>query len=250
MIFWLNRFIQNLRGRGDPGKTSMMEVMARLEELVPVARRRREVLQGPLKGVSIPRDREHLIELYGQPPKAKVPRNQRADMVLLKELPGGWNKGSGRLYLLAAWAPVVEAFLHRSNRLGCLFRIERIGSYNHRHIRHDPNRPWSMHAWGAALDIDPAANRPLQHPQLPFSRGWLKDYPDGIPWPMVEVALDLGLTWGGCWGRLKWTQFVRDLGVGYSIDECRRLYPELLQEALDEWGSFYCDPMHIQFASV
>jgi uncharacterized protein YgiM (DUF1202 family) len=75
-----------------------------------------------------------------------------------------------------------------------------VGSFNCRHIGSDPNKPWSLHAYGVAIDIDPREN--------PFTPG--DAYSGKFKKSHVDAALNIKNTagrpvweWGGNWRNSK-----------------------------------------------
>jgi len=61
-------------------------------------------------------------------------------------------------------------------------------SYACRHIANDPNRPWSNHAWGLAIDINSLAN-PMTSPLTTDMPAWVRD--------ADALMQKYGLRWGG-----------------------------------------------------
>jgi hypothetical protein len=60
--------------------------------------------------------------------------------------------------------------------------------YAPRHIKDDPSRPWSNHAWGLAIDINAPAN-PMKAPLTTNMPAWVRE-----PGPLMHTY---GLRWGG-----------------------------------------------------
>lgn len=86
------------------------------------------------------------------------------------------------------------------------YRLRRVGGYNYRHIRNDPDRPLSEHAKGLATDFNSNANFSRYFDEgddgpEPFSSAWLKiwDHPDAITREAVEAMESCGWKWGGRW---------------------------------------------------
>ena len=70
------------------------------------------------------------------------------------------------------------------------------GAYNCRHIGSDPNRPWSAHAWGIAIDINWKSN--------PDGSRLEHDYPPGMVEDIQRITTIDGIPvwrWGGDWDR-------------------------------------------------
>jgi len=86
-------------------------------------------------------------------------------------------------------------------KLACpSYTVRSAGCWVYRHQRHDPARPLSNHAWGAAVDVDAELNR-LASPALePYGPAWVKRYPEGLPRAWVEAFCSVGgIGWGGSW---------------------------------------------------
>lgn len=80
------------------------------------------------------------------------------------------------------------------------YKVKRAGCYVFRHQRHDPTRPLSNHASGAATDVDPATNAAKYVDVTPWTPEWYALYPDGLPREWVEGFLSVGgIGWGGNW---------------------------------------------------
>lgn len=70
------------------------------------------------------------------------------------------------------------------------------GFYNCRHMRHDPNLPWSAHAWATALDLNWLQN--------PAGSKLVTDMPDSLIRAVQSVRTKSGAwvwMWGGDWDR-------------------------------------------------
>ena len=199
---------------------------------------------GPLE--KIPSKRSEVYEIYGRAPKDTNPAHRRwpkAKMVVSKNLPGRWNNGSGKLYTLAYMAPYLREALSRCERLGVLNSIETMGSYTHRHVRHNKSNPLSYHSWGAAIDINPKDNRAFLKSKIgeiapPFSQSYLNRWPKHLPLEVVLAFKSVGFAWGGDWGHDDWEDKARLLGSGY------------ISAPPEDWGNvgFY-DPMHFELIS-
>lgn len=101
----------------------------------------------------------------------------------------------------------VEPYLREALRRAAIsapeYRIERIGGYNWRTIRHKAGAPLSPHARGIAVDIDPARNpgQVMKRGAIPpaFSGAWFKKWPGSMPASFVQALLSCGFRWGGDW---------------------------------------------------
>lgn len=174
---------------------------------------------GPL--TARPRNRAELIALLGDPTRGGL---------YLKVADPKWVKRSivelhGETAFLPVLAPsyfpihrLLETYAREAFRradLSCPGYIQRKGTwgYNHRRIRHDtpakakkegrPLRPLSLHALGAAIDINPQDNRtrtfaPGKAPE-PWSPEWSALWPRGLPPAVVEAFESCGWAWGGRW---------------------------------------------------
>jgi hypothetical protein len=126
-------------------------------------------------------------------------------LVTLTGLPGRFNKGDGVLHgVHRLAAPHLRLALELCARFGVIDEIYRIGTYNHRHMRHDPSMPLSFHAYGVGLDINPRENfawvpgAPEKH-IMPFSDAWRQKYPCGVSEALVLCFKKAGYGWGGDW---------------------------------------------------
>ena len=159
---------------------------------------------GPLAGVTI-RNRADMYRVLGNPGAGMADRQwERANIVELHGtnampgVPGRWYFKTHRLIE----PNMREAF--RRVAIACPeYRIERAASYVFRHMRHDPSMPLSDHAWGAAVDVDPALNRAMTFVKgkgpKPWSPAWMKFWPDGMPRGFVAAFKSCGFQWGGDW---------------------------------------------------
>lgn len=201
---------------------------------------------GPL-GDDIPSTRRDVYMTYGRAPKdsgLEDPKYPKAKMVIAKDLPGDWNGGKVKLYMLAYMEPYLREALSRCKSLKVLDHITKIGCYNHRNIRFDPEMPLSYHSWGAAVDINPGSNGPVskdnRYVPPPFSKGWLEIWPNHLPYYLVRAFRSVGFTWGGDWGNDSWIDVVELYGQGYD----HRLH------RVEDWEKVnFVDPMHFELIS-
>lgn len=162
-----------------------------------------------------PREEEHLTPLklsvvtdldekLGNPDDGKR-YIERRHMVVARKLPGSWNRGSGRLYCNKLMEPTLRKFLALCEMRGCVGEITRLGCFNYRRKRHSSQAPWSEHARGAAIDINPAQNRPVTVGSSkvvdmePWDKTWKALWPKGVSRELVNCAKEAGLKWGGDW---------------------------------------------------
>ena len=265
LLDWLKRLFAVLRDAprlpDKWGKQPNEEGEQKRSPMLPPAKAQpvqydRDVL-APFVGPTLPRmsgrGYSGFAKVYGRPPqsaRSEFPGMKKCKMNWPwkgEPLPGKWNGGNTVLYCAKMFEPYLREALRRCEEFGVIDYFERIGCYNHRKIRHKKSNPYSLHAWGAAVDINAGDNKSISQKRgakkipMPFSRRWLGYYEKGQPYLLVRAFLSVGLTWGGCWHRKKWIEVVEGLGVGYSELEAEAKYPE----AVKEWRSMtYCDPMH------
>lgn len=156
---------------------------------------------GPIEG-ELPATRADVYRVFGNPGATELDRYwERRNMVTARNLPGRWNKGSGKLYCHRLAEPYLREALRRCQLLGCLDTIKSLGCFNYRHQRHDPTRPLSYHSWGIAVDVNPADNAGwyVNDPPAPWSSAWRAHYPRGVPRELVQAFESCGWRWGGRW---------------------------------------------------
>lgn len=158
--------------------------------------------RGPLGDV--PRGRERAMLVYGNPTRGGKldPAWERRSMVVSTGLEGAWNDGRGRLYVHRLVEPYVREALTRCAVAGVLVDVERLGCFNYRHQRHDPERPVSYHGFGVAVDLNSERNRGVYFsgdPPACFSRAWWACWPRGMSEALVDCFESVGFTWGGRW---------------------------------------------------
>jgi hypothetical protein len=149
--------------------------------------------------------RKRMKQVYGNA-ETLGEDGMRKRLVNLRDLPGKFNKGDGRLYdVHPLMAPHLRLALELCQKFGVLAEIHRIGCFNYRHMRHDPSLPLSYHAYGICVDVNPSENfgwtpstakeRAIQ----PFTQGWRAKYPKGLSEVAVRCFQKAGFTWGGDW---------------------------------------------------
>ena len=155
----------------------------------------------------LPRGRVQAIAMFGFPGKKKPTRKFKKNLKVMTGLKGRWNGGKGRLYLHKHAEHYLRKALNLAEARGCLDEIYKIGAYNHRHQRHDPNRPLSYHAYGIAIDVNAGENRARTFRRglapKPFSDEWFEVWPDSMSEELVSCFEDAGWFWGGRWSRFK-----------------------------------------------
>ena len=91
----------------------------------------------------------------------------------------------GKQYFHRKLVPVLEAVMRMVKDRGLEQEIKQFLTYCPRHKRHDPTKELSTHAYGIAVDINPATNQP----------GTRGDLHPGL----VDVLEMHGFEWGGRW---------------------------------------------------
>ncbi|WP_428268621.1 M15 family metallopeptidase [Haliangium sp.] len=130
-------------------------------------------------------------------------------LVSLDGLPGRFNKGNGELHSVhKLMAPHLRLALELCEKFGVIDEIYRIGTFNYRHMRHDPSKPLSFHSYGVCVDLNPRENfgwvpngdeKNIQ----PFSEGWWKKYPRSLSEVAVLCFKKAGFAWGGDWASFR-----------------------------------------------
>lgn len=159
------------------------------------------LFDGPL--VKQPRNRREVVELFGKPGASKLDGNWYAENIVelhgKTRLPGVPTKWYVQVHRFVE--PYLREGLRRATQTG--YRIDRIGCFNYRHIRHDSSRPLSMHSWGIAVDINPNKNKAMNFKRGKAPKAWGAEYwqlwPDGIPWEFVDAMASCGWAWGSDW---------------------------------------------------
>jgi hypothetical protein len=164
---------------------------------------------GPEK--SQPRNYKEAIEFFGRPETHKgsdvLDRAwYKANIVechkkLGNQLPGVPERWWVKTYRRCE--PYLREGLRRAS-LTSPYRIQRCGGFVFRHIRNDPDKDLSMHAFGAAIDFDPDWNYAYQYKRgadVPkaWSPQWLRKWPKGIDEKFVQAMASCGWAWGSDW---------------------------------------------------
>lgn len=134
---------------------------------------------------------------------------------------------------------------------------EDTGAYNCRHINHNPNNPWSAHAWATAMDTNWLEN--------PYGSKLVTDIPPKMVEELQRLRTGSGayvFMWGGDWDRkpdtphaaydaMHWEVIAHplDLATGIALDSSLVKGDELglklgdrgnavkaLQQALNKWS--------------
>ena len=102
---------------------------------------------------------------------------------------------------------IVEPYLREALRRAKLvcpeYTIDRLGSYNFRHMGRDPKRSLSMHSFGAAVDVNPSDNSPARYSRgkapTAYSDEYMARWPKGLPAAFVQAFTSCGWAWGSDW---------------------------------------------------
>ncbi|WP_428267372.1 M15 family metallopeptidase [Haliangium sp.] len=158
----------------------------------------------PDGGLSEIPTRRTMMSVYGDAAKLGKAGVQKG-LAKLEGLPGRFNRGDGVVHgVHQLAAPHLRLALELCERFGVVDEIYRIGTFNYRHMRHDPKMPLSFHSYGIALDLNPRENFgwvPKGEDKLiePFSDGWWAKYPRGLSEVAVLCFKKAGYAWGGDW---------------------------------------------------
>ncbi len=162
----------------------------------------------PPDGMSELPTRRTMRSVYGDA-AALGKDGMRRRLTTLEGLPGRFNRGDGVLYgVHERAAPHLRLALDLCERFGVIDEIYRIGTFNYRHMRHDPKRPLSFHSYGVALDLNPRENfgwvpKGSERRIAPFSDEWIKKYPRGLSEVAVQCFKKAGYAWGGDWSSFR-----------------------------------------------
>lgn len=207
--FWVKRFFARYRNEGCemPKAWVLPSSVCNVPDLVELPRKQDSgELEPYVHPFEIPGNRRAALQMYGNPGDTKLSaRWERDNMILVKGLPGNWNKGKGRIYCHRKAAPAIKEFLRRCELYGVLDYIETLGCFSYRHMQHNPSMPLSYHAFGVAFDINPKHNRAKRYKRgeapKPFGEEWDEVWPKGVPELLVKAATESGFEWGGNWLR-------------------------------------------------
>lgn len=160
---------------------------------------------GPFDGplIRIPRTRAEIVRVFGDPGTKARPnkRWRKENIVTVRDLPGVPPRWYFKCHRLME--PYLREGLRRTDHVSG-YVIHRAGGWVLRHIRHDPARMLSLHAYGLAVDFDAPQNRAKRFERgscpRPWSEAWFDHWPLGVDQGFVEALESVGFTWGGCWG--------------------------------------------------
>lgn len=148
-------------------------------------------------------------KVYGICGEHKLLRSwERANMVVIKGLPGHFNRksrrnkpGNCRMYVHFKMAPALREALHRCEQYGVLGHIYKMGCHSWR--KKKTSSRLSMHSWGVAVDINPEDGRLRRYKRgeapEPWSDEWRLAWPFGPPEALVRAFKESGFSWGGDW---------------------------------------------------
>jgi hypothetical protein len=162
----------------------------------------------PEGGLDTIPNRKTMKEVYGDALKLGE-SGIRKRLVSLEGLPGRFNKGNGKLHNFHKLAaPHLRLALELCDKFGVVDELYRIGTFNYRHMRHDPNRPLSFHSYGVCVDLNPRENfgwvpKGDEKKIAPFSPGWWKKYPRSLSEVAVLCFKKAGFAWGGDWASFR-----------------------------------------------
>ena len=155
-----------------------------------------------------PRNRSELKAQFGNPGEGKVDPAWKKKWLRsyfdAMAFPGTENLIRGRYVTVHT---KVEPYLREALRRAMIacpdFVIEVLGCFNFRHMRHDESKPLSVHAFAAAVDVNPADNfaRRFARGESPqaFTPEWWAIWPNGLPQNFVEAFKSCGWAWGSDW---------------------------------------------------
>lgn len=141
----------------------------------------------------LPTTPAELEKTYGKP-GAEDTTWYKQNIIEVRDLPGVPTKWYVQVHRKAE--PFFREGLARANKLS-RYRIQRVGGFNYR-LRSSGSGKLSIHASGAALDIDAGKNQAMRIKYVaPWSPEWMEIWPDGLPQDFVLAMESAGLTWGG-----------------------------------------------------
>lgn len=157
----------------------------------------------------LPESREDFHRVWGDPGAGALDRDWYAKNIIeLHQMHGNELPfvPPGRYIKCHRYAePYLREALRRAQISCPAYKVERIGAFNYRHMRHNPAMPLSMHAFGIAVDIDPHKNRAVRFAKgmrpEPWSKQWKDVWPDGLPSEIVLAFESCSFQWGGRWER-------------------------------------------------
>lgn len=160
----------------------------------------------------IPVGRKEMIEVYGDPGckikrgltgKIKVVPSKKweyknCSTIPAKAIPGYHRK----IYMHTKVAPYFREAMRRATSENPLYKFKKIGCFNPRFMRFNPEMPLSDHTWGIAFDINSSQNKSFTRGKttpMPLKPGWeeFSDIPEGV----VCAFESVGFEWGGRWGK-------------------------------------------------
>lgn len=173
-----------------------------------------------------PTNRREVYKIFGNPGAGELDKDWFRKNIVechgktrLPGVPGKWYVQIHRLV-----EPYLREALRRAQLVAPEYKIERCGSFNFRHSRHDPSKPLSMHSFGIAVDINPRDNYSRTFPKGKAPPAWSSEYndiwPRGVPKAFVEAFSSCGFAWGNDWDE-----------DGFSVDHT------------------YYDPMHFEWVA-
>lgn len=154
------------------------------------------MFDGPLKRV--PTNRAEVYEIFGNPGAVRLDKAWKKKNIVKLKLPDVKNN----LWVHKLAVPYFREAYRRALRVSN-YKPEKAGTFNFRHIRHDPKRPLSMHSWGIAVDFDASKNwykvyKRGEAPQIDTTE-YKRQWPAGVDRAFVEAFRSCWFTWGSDW---------------------------------------------------